>query len=86
MKKIKNVSNQELKDSLLKSIEYNSNALDYIENVLNRARDRLKYNEYDKENKEIVETLEYIKFALTYLDKQYIDSLKKVGVKSGFNR
>lgn len=86
MKKIKNVSKEELKDSLIKSLKYNSNALDYIENVLNRARDLLKYNEKDIETKETVEILEYIKFSLTYLDKQYSESLKKVGVKFGINK
>ncbi len=86
MKRKKNVTKQELKDSLVQSLEYNTRALDYIENVLNKAKDNLNYDPDDKDYKEIVETLEYIKFSLTYLDQQYNDSLKRVGVCIGFKR
>lgn len=86
MKRRKNVSKEELKNSLLESLEYNSKALDYIENVLNRAEDTLKYNEEDRDYQDIVSTLKYIKFALTYLDDQYNESLRKVGAKIGFNK
>lgn len=86
MKRRKNVTKQELKDNLIKTLEYNSRALDYIENVLNKAKDNYKYDSDDEDLKEIVETLEYIQFSLTYLDKQYNESLKKVGVKVGFNK
>lgn len=86
MKRLKNVSKEELKHSLITSLEYNAKALDYIENLLNSAKDSLKYNEEDKDFQEIVATLEYIKFSLTYLDNQYNESLKKVGVKFGINK
>lgn len=86
MKRRKNVTKQELKDNLIQTLEYNSKALDYIENVLNKAKDNYKYNSDDEDLKEIIETLEYIQFSLTYLDKQYNESLKKVGVKVGFNK
>lgn len=83
MKNRKNVSKEELKNSLLISLKYNNKALDYIENDLRRAKDFLKYKEDDKETQEIVDILEYIKFSLTYLDNQYNESLKKVGVRLG---
>lgn len=84
MKRIKNVTKQELKASLLQSLEHNAKALDYIENVLNKAKDNLGYDPEDKDYQEIVETLEYIKFVLEYVDNQYNESLKKVGAKFGF--
>ncbi len=86
MKRLKNVSKEELKHSLITSLEYNAKALDYIENVLNRAEDSLKYNEEDEDYQDIVVTLKYIKFSLTYLENQYNESLKKVGVKFGINK
>lgn len=86
MKRKKNVSKEEIKNSLIQSIEYNEKALDYIENVLNRAKDTLAYNENDLEFKDIVATLEYIKFTLKYVGNQYNDSLKKVGVIRGINK
>lgn len=86
MKRKKNVSKEEIKNSLIQSIEYNEKALDYIENVLNRAKDTLAYNENDLEYKDIVATLEYIKFTLEYVGNQYNDSLKKVGVIRGINK
>ena len=86
MKMKKNVSKLELTNSLLQSIDYNDSALDYIENVLNKAEDNLKYNPDDKDFEEIVSVLKYIKFSLNYLDKQYKDSLKRLGVRFGFNK
>lgn len=83
MKFKKNISKEELKNSLLQSLEYNSKALDYIENVLNRAEDNLKYNPDDPDFAEIVSTVKYIKFSLSYLDNQYNESLKRLGVKFG---
>ena len=77
MKRIKNVSKQEIKDSLNKSISLNNRALDYIQNCLNRSNDRLKYNENDVEYIEISECLQYIDFTLRYVGKQYQESLKR---------
>lgn len=87
MKFRKNVSNEEIKNSLILTLEKNTIALDYIENVLHRTEDLYKYNEDDEDVKEQLDVLKYIKFSLTYLDKQYNDSLKKLGVfKHGFNK
>lgn len=86
MKNIKKVSNREMIDSLNISLSLNDKALDYIENVLNRANDRLKYNENDPDYKDTIEVLEYIKISLTYLGVQYNESLVSLGGKNGFFR
>ena len=80
MKKRKNVSKEELKNCLLISIEHNTNALDFVQNELNHIEDVLKYNEHDEDYKKRHEVLEYIRFSLNYLDEQYQESLKKLGV------
>ena len=79
MKRRKNVSKLELRNNLIYSLEHNSIALDYIENSLSKAEDILKYNSDDKELLENVNTLKYIMFSLEYLDKQYNESLKRLG-------
>lgn len=80
MKRLKKVNNEELKNGLIISLEHNEKALDYIENILNRAEDTLKYNEDDEDYQEIVTTLKYIKFVLNYVGDQYSQSLREVGV------
>ena len=72
----KNVNKKELVDSLKKSIKMNSNALDYVENCINKCQDLLNYNENDLIAKNDLENLQYIKFTLNYLEKQYNESLR----------
>lgn len=87
MKFKKNVTNKELLDNFLVSIEHNEKSLDYIENCLLRAKDNLQYNPQDEDYIEIVENLEYIHFVLFYVGNKYGDCLDKIGgVKHGFNK
>lgn len=72
----KNINKKELVDSLKKSIKMNSNALDYVENCINKCQDLLNYNENDLIAKNDLENLQYIKFTLIYLEKQYNESLR----------
>lgn len=72
----KNVSKKELIDSLNKSLKLNKNALDYVENCINKCEDLLNYNEKDLIAKDDLENLKYIKFTLNYLEKQYNESLR----------
>lgn len=81
MKRIKNVSNKEVVDNLKKTLVLNDKAIDYLENVIRKAQDRLEYNPEDEEYKDILEVLKYIQFSLLYLDKSYKESLKKLGGK-----
>ena len=88
MKSIRKVSNEELKHSLLSSLEKNNLAIDYIKNEIVRNEDIYKYKE-DEETKEILNNLKYIEFTLEFVGHSYEESLKKVGVinaKSLFKR
>ena len=76
--KVKNISNTELSKSLKQSLEYNSEAIDYIENLLNQKKDFAKYK-YNNELDSEINILRYIHFTLKFIDGQYKDSLKKVG-------
>lgn len=77
----KKVSKLELKNSLLQSISYNDDALDYIQNQIYRTENVLKLDPSDTLVQEQLNTEKYIQFSLRYLDKSYTDSLKKLGVK-----
>lgn len=80
MKKIKKVSNNELINCLLQSLEYNTEALDYMKNEISRLEDLLKYNSNDAEVSRILKIYKYIEFSLKFLDDSYNESLKKLGV------
>ena len=80
MKNPKKVTKEELKNSLLQSLEYNSEALDYVENQIVRFEDLLKYNENDEASLNTLNVLKYIEFSLNYLDKSYNETLKSIGV------
>ena len=81
LKSKKQVSKEELKNSLLLSLEHNSSAIDYISNEISRFEDYCKYNENDESSLNILSTLKYIKYSLDYLDNCYSDSLKRIGVR-----
>lgn len=80
LKSKKQVSKEELKNSLLLSLEHNSDAIDYITNEISRFESYCKYNENDKTSVQTLTTLRYIKYSLDYLDKCYGDNLKRIGV------
>lgn len=79
MKNVKNVSKSELRASIIQSLEHNTDAVDYVQNELNRFNDLLKYRENDIELSRTIHILEYIKFSLLYIDDCYNKSLKKIG-------
>ena len=76
--------NVELQRSLEESIKLNIKALDRLENWINRVTDEFKYSE-DEYLKDELETLKYLKFTLTYLDKQYRKAYKQAGGKKVFS-
>lgn len=80
MKKIKNVSNRELANSLLESIAHNDDAIDYIQNQIYKTENVLGYLPEDMEAQERLKIEKFIKFELEFIDKSYKDSLKKLGV------
>lgn len=81
LKNNKQLSKEELKNSLLISIEHNSDAIDYIANEISRYENLLKYNENDVDSTRNLTILRFIKYSLDYLDKCYSDNLKKIGVR-----
>lgn len=80
MKKIKNVSNRELANSLLESIAHNDDAIDYIQNQIYKTENVLGYLPEDMEAQERLKIEKFIKFELEFIDKSYKDILKKLGV------
>lgn len=80
MKKIKNVSNRELANSLLESIAHNDDAIDYIQNQIYKTENVLGYLPEDMEAQERLKIEKFIKFELEFIDKSYKDSLKRLGV------
>lgn len=80
MKKIKNVSNRELANSLLESIAHNDDAIDYIQNQIYKTENVLGYLPEDIEAQERLKIEKFIKFELEFIDKSYKDSLKRLGV------
>lgn len=81
MRQEKKVSKLELKNSLLETLAHNDEALDYIQNQIYRTENVLGLDPSDKEVQEQLNIEKYIQFSLRYLDKMYVDNLKKLGVK-----
>lgn len=79
MRKREEVSNMDLKNSLLISIQYNSEALDYIAERIKKVEDFIKYNEDDEVSKNELSVLRYIDFTLKYVDDCYDKSLNQLG-------
>lgn len=79
MRKREEVSNMDLKNSLLISIQYNSEALDYIAERIKKVEDFIKYNEDDEVSKNELSVLRYIDFTLKYVDDCYYKSLNQLG-------
>lgn len=77
MKKNFKVSNDKLLKNLNDSISENSKALDYVENLINKTNDSIKFSNTD-EDKYILDRLTYIKFVLQYVGHQYEDTKKKI--------
>ncbi len=77
----KKVSKLELKNSLLETLSHNDDALDYIQNCIYKTENILGLDPSDKQVQEQLNIEKYIQFTLRYLDKQYTDNLKKLGVK-----
>ena len=81
MRNDRKVSKLELKNSLLETLSHNDSALDYIQNEIYKTENVLGIDPADKQVQESLNIQKYIKFTLEYLDKQYTDTLKKLGVK-----
>ena len=81
MRELRKVSKLEEINSLKQTLVYNENALDYMQNNIYRTENMYKLDESDKEVKERLNTERYIKFSLEYLNKQYANRLKSLGVK-----
>lgn len=81
MREYRKISKLEEVNSLKQTLQYNSVAIDYIQNNIYRTENLHKYDPSDKIVKEQLDTENYIKFSLEYLDKCYTDRLKKLGVK-----
>lgn len=73
------VSNIDIKNHLLLSLEYNSAALDYVQDKIKHHEDWLKFMERDGTIKNELSVLKYIEFTLKYLDDCYNESLKECG-------
>ena len=78
---VKKVSKQDKIKCLKDTMKKNAEAIDYVEECLNIAKDRLSYNENDVQSQIDKEQLEYIKFTLYYLDKMYMKSFRTLGGK-----
>lgn len=79
---IKNkVSNQELIDSLKKSVRYNNDALDYVLEKVRIVSDTYKYTEAEVDKKEL-DTLKYLETTLRFVGEQYQTNLRNLGVHS----
>lgn len=79
MKRLKKISKQEQINSINQTLQYNSDALDYIQNEISRYEDMLLYKEDWKEGEETLNILKYIEFSLKYLDDSYNKSLILLG-------
>lgn len=85
MKRLKNVTRTEKIHEILKTLEHNSDALDYVRNEIFRFDNMLKYNSEDYEVANIFKILKYIEFSLNYLDDCYNKSLDKLGYTKMIN-
>ena len=81
MKIKKNVSNQQIVNSLKESIKKNDSALDYISIERKRYEDLIKYNPDDVVSEDIYRNLSYCEFTLKFLGEQYKEALSLRGVK-----
>lgn len=79
MKNPRKVSKLEQRNALVQTLEYNSNALDYVENEINRFENFVKYNENDMQSLNTLNVLKYIQFSLKYLDDTYNKGLMLLG-------
>ena len=75
------VSNQELIDSLKKSIRANYDALDYILEKKRIVSDTYKYTEAEVDKQEL-DILKYLEITLRFVGEQYQTNLKNLGVHS----
>lgn len=80
MKNNKNVSNKDIVNSLLKSILYNDDAIDYIKNQITISENILGYKPEDLEVQQNLKIQRFIKFQLEFINDCYEKSLKKFGV------
>lgn len=71
----KKVSNEELKSSLLESINKNDLSLDYIKDKIRVTEDLYKFTEKDSDKEEL-DTLKYIELVLSFVGDSYSKSLK----------
>ncbi len=76
----KKVSKLEEKQSILKTLEYNQDAMDYIQNKIYKLDNQYRAFPEDKEILTELNINKYILFSLDYLDKCYNDRLKCLGV------
>lgn len=76
----KKVSKLEEKQSILKTLEYNQDAMDYIQNKIYKLDNQYRTFPEDKEILTELNINKYILFSLDYLDKCYNDRLKCLGV------
>lgn len=75
MKLPKYITKLEKRNGLVQTLDYNTQALDYIENEINRYENFVKYNEDDKQSLNTLNVLKYIQFSLKYLDDMYNKSI-----------
>ena len=80
MKNPKKVSKEELKSYLFLSIDYNDEAIDYVQNEISKYENFVKYNEEDFVSKDTLHVLRYMEFSLKFLDRSYNLALKELGV------
>lgn len=74
----KKVSNQDLIKCLTESMEYNVNALDYIENEIRRKEDVIKITNNSLDLECDLKNLKYIQVALKHLSESYNDALRSL--------
>ena len=75
----KKVSKLEEKQSIRKTLQYNDEAIDYIQNNIYRLENLIKLSPDDEIIKNELDTNNYILFSLTYLDECYKNRLKQIG-------
>lgn len=74
----KKVNNKELSKALKESIEFNDNALDYVENEIRRKEDLLKITDISLDLENDLTNLKYIQFSLKYLQDSYENTLRSL--------
>lgn len=76
----KKYSKLEEKQAILKTLEYNQDAMDYIQNAIYKLDNFYRAFPDDKVVLTELNINKYILFSLDYLDKCYNDKLKALGV------